>query len=373
MCVFKEVKEKISLKEVGELYCSFNDRGFCYSPVVLKEEGRQEKTPSFTYSEDLGIFKCFSSGWAGDAIAFVALMEDLSMKEAARFISNKFNLGVDFRDDRSQQLYRANKEVIDEAHRLITPEARKYLNDRGITDHSIEEFKLGYLNGYIYMPLRNSSGQIAAINKRRLDGSGPKYVHSEESAVFKKSKFLANLDKAKKLKSQDVIITEGFFDCIQAWQFGWPCVAALSTNITKDHIKKILKYFNSITLAFDEDSAGDKATIKVFKLIKSISPETVVTIMTFRGEKDLGDYFLRQSLGDPDYCSFYEWAANRKMPLKDLLHIAAFESSAINLKKACKEVAYHYKQDVEDILYDVRTLQGFRVKKPENKKKFRYT
>lgn len=372
MSIFEELKKQISLKEVGEMYCSFNERGFCYSPVVLKNEGRQERSPSFTYSDKLGIFKCFSSGWSGDVISFVALMEDLSMKESARFISDKFDLGLDFKDDNTQQIFRANKEVIDAAHSGLTPEARDYLNGRGITDESIELYKLGYLNGRITMPLRNCEGKVAAINQRLLKGSGPKYIHSENSLVFNKSKFLGNLDIAKKYRGRHVIITEGLFDCMQAHQAGYPAVAALSANINKEHVMMLLKYFPGFILAFDSDPTGVKATIKTFKLIKDIDPCIEVDVMRLGVEKDLSDYLLVNQFTDLPLDNFYSWGFEQGIELNEILKIAAVESSAIELRRAAKEIGYYYQQDPEDVIYDIRRLQGIRVEK-KNERKFRYT
>ncbi len=303
--------------------------------VVLKKTGRnhwglcpfhKEKTPSFSVSQDKGIFKCFGCGEGGDSISFLMKINNHSFFEVITELAQKFGIPLHSgsysteKQELKQQIYLLNESAVDFFHSNFyeskdAEKARDYLLKRGITEQIINEFELGFApkqpdaltnylidnfrtnydvlektglslkrssgQGYIdrfknriIIPIRDEKGNYIAFGARLLDDNGPKYLNSPDTPVFNKSRNLFALYQAKNsIKEEDsAIFMEGYFDVITAHSNGLKnVVATLGTAMSENHLRLISKFTNSkrIFLAFDMDTAGINATDRGAEVIKS--------------------------------------------------------------------------------------------------------
>jgi DNA primase len=285
-----------------------------------------EKTPSFYVSPAKGIFKDFSSGKAGNVVSFLMEQEHLTYPEALRFLAKKYNIEIE-EDTRLPE----NPEAISnrESLAVINNFAQKYFTDillnseegkniglsyfheRGFNDHILQKFQVGYcpdgkdiftkyalenghamnflqmagltkvkedgytmdfFRGRIIFPISDGNGRIIAFGARTLksDKNIPKYLNSPETELYIKSKTLYGLFFAKKemIKQDNCYLVEGYTDVIGLHQSGIEnVVASAGTSLTEDQIRIIKRYTNNITVLYDGDSAGIKASFRGINMI----------------------------------------------------------------------------------------------------------
>jgi DNA primase len=284
-----------------------------------------EKTPSFTVSPAKGIYKCFGCGKAGNSINFVMEHEHYSYPEALRFIAKKYSIEIEEEEQTPEQIQQLNEKeslyAVNEfarkffSEQLINSEEGKsigltYYKERDFTEKTIEEFQLGYSpdrwdaftkeakeNGYqaefliktgltinkegkhydrfrarIIFPIHNLSGRVIGFGGRILkkDDKKPKYVNSPESDIYNKSKALYGIYFAKSeiIKKDNCFLVEGYTDVISLYQTGIKNVVASSgTSLTTDQIRLIKRYTSSITILYDGDAAGLKASFRGIDMI----------------------------------------------------------------------------------------------------------
>lgn len=306
------ISEFVSLKKRG-----VNQIGLC--PF------HNEKTPSFTVSPAKGIYKCFGCGKAGNAVNFMMEHEHYSYPEALKYLAKKYNIEVEEEEQTPEQVQALNeKESLYHvstfaanyfAENLINKEEGKaiglsYFKERGFSDEIIEKFQLGYCidnwddftahslnNGYkldylaktgltinkenkaydrfrsrVMFPIHNLSGRVIGFGGRTLstDKTKPKYVNSPESDIYNKSKVLYGIYFAKNaiLKKDNCFLVEGYTDVISLNQAGVENVVASSgTSLTTDQIRLIKRFTPNITMLFDGDPAGLKASFRGIDMI----------------------------------------------------------------------------------------------------------
>ncbi len=290
--------------------------------VLLKKTGKNfsglcpfhtEKTPSFTVSPDKQIFYCFGCGTGGNVFTFLMKQEGLSFPETARRLAKRYGidlpvkpLSLDQKKKISERegLLDINRRATDffcEALKRSTSGqvARSYLERRGISQKTIDNFKLGYapdswdglLNYFanhqifpavieksgLILPRKNKSGyydrfrnrvmfpivdvnmQVIGFGGRVLDDSIPKYLNSPETLVYSKGRSLYGIQQAKeKCRSTGtVFIVEGYMDLLALYQHGIEnCVATLGTALTSDHVRLLTRYAGRMILVYDSDDAG---------------------------------------------------------------------------------------------------------------------
>jgi DNA primase len=290
--------------------------------VLLKKTGKNhiglcpfhsEKTPSFTVSPDKQIFYCFGCGTGGNVFSFLMKQEGLSFPEAARVLGRRY--GVDIPDrplspeqkekiSERESLFDINRRAMEFYHQALKSSgagqvARTYLKKRGISQKTIDDFKLGYArDGWDYLvnfflkkrispvllekaglviPKKNKSGhydrfrnriifpildvsmQVVGFGGRVLDDSLPKYLNSPETPVYNKRRSLYGIQRAKeKCRSAgSVFIVEGYLDVIALHQHGVEnSVASLGTALTPDHVRFLTRFAGSMVLVYDSDDAG---------------------------------------------------------------------------------------------------------------------
>ena len=284
-----------------------------------------ERSPSFMVSPAKGIWKDFSSGKGGNAIAFVMEHEKFSYPEAIRYLAKKYNIEIEETEQTAEE--KANTDVRESLF-LVTEFAKNYFHDtllnanegkaiglsyfkeRGFTNETIKKFSLGYspetwdaltkealgkgyklefleavgltipredrpfdrFKGRVMFPIQSLSGRTLGFGGRILtnDKKAAKYPNSPESDLYHKSKVLYGIYQAKQAiaKQNNCFLVEGYTDVIQFNQAGIENVVASSgTALTPDQIRLINRLTKNITVLFDGDAAGLRASIRGIDLI----------------------------------------------------------------------------------------------------------
>ncbi|MFN8206749.1 MAG: DNA primase [Bacteroidales bacterium] len=311
------------IAEVVQDYVSLKKRGANYLGLC---PFHSEKTPSFTVSASKGIYKCFGCGKGGNAVNFIMEAEHLSYYEALRHLAKKYHIEVHEREQTEEDLRQQNER---ESLLIVSEQAGKYFRDvlhnypegqavgisyfreRGIREDMIERFQLGYsperrdaftsyavkagykleyliktgltiqheggnpfdrFAGRVMFPIHSLSGKVIGFGGRilRTDKNTAKYLNSPESDIYHKSQVLYGLFHARKAieKSGKCYMVEGYTDVISMHQAGVENVVASSgTSLTVEQIRLIKRFTNHLTMLYDGDAAGIKASLRGIDLV----------------------------------------------------------------------------------------------------------
>jgi len=315
-----------------------------------------EKTPSFTVSPAKGIFKCFGCGKAGNAVNFVMEHEKYSYPEALRYLANKYGIEIEEQEPSPEE-----KQLESDRDSLfsINDFARKfytntlfnsdegkaiglsYFLERGFREDIIRKFQLGFSptawdsftktalqNGYsekylvdsgltiskdgkfydrfrerVMFPIHNLTGKVIGFGGRILtsDKTKPKYVNSPESEIYNKSKSLYGIWLARSsiVARDNCYLVEGYTDVISLHQSGIENVVASSgTSLTTDQIRLIRKFTPNITILYDGDPAGIKASFRGIDMI--LEQGMNVKVVLFPDGEDPDSYARKHSSSDLD-------------------------------------------------------------------------
>ncbi|HOO96454.1 MAG TPA: DNA primase [Caldisericia bacterium] len=288
--------------------------------VKLRKAGRNfvglcpfhaEKTPSFSVSPDKRFFYCFGCKTGGNIVQFVSKIEAIPYMEALRILADEagIELGevhVGPKRDDDFELLSFVQDFFRKQFFTSKP-ARDYIENRGLTKQTIDTFqigfsppvssalprllkekdfdlekavklgvlgvsddgsKYGYMRGRITFPIRDSRGRVVAFGGRILGDGQPKYLNSQATSLFDKSKTLYAFDVAKReiAKEEKVIVVEGYMDAISMHQVGFPyTVATLGTAFTDGHARLLRRFEPTVYLFFDSDTAGKNAAVGAVK------------------------------------------------------------------------------------------------------------
>ena len=286
----------------------------------------EEKSPSFMVSPVKQIWKDFSSGKGGNAVTFLMEHEHFSYPEAIKYLAKKYNIEIEETEQSAEDIVEANEK---ESMYLVSEFAQKYFHntmlnsdegqaiglsyfkERGFTQDTIKKFGLGYspenwdaltkealgqgykleflektgltilredgrhfdrFKGRVMFPIQSMSGRVLGFGGRILtnDKKVAKYVNSPESDIYHKSKVLYGIFHAKQTiaKQDNCFLCEGYTDVIQMHQAGIENVVSSSgTALTPDQIRLINRLTKNITVLFDGDAAGLRASIRGIDLI----------------------------------------------------------------------------------------------------------
>ena len=308
--IYDVVSDFVTLRKRGVNYvglCPFHD----------------DKTPSFYVSPAKNLCKCFACGKGGNPVHFIMLHEQLSYPDALRFLAKKYHIEIQEREQTAEEkaaqterdsLFVVNQFACDYFRHTLrdTDEGRNigiaYLRSRGFRDDIIEKFQLGYCTeshdafakealakgyqkdflvktglcyetddhrlrdrfwGRVIFPIHTLSGKVVAFGGRVLaaatKGVKVKYVNSPESEIYHKSNELYGIYQAKQaiVKQDRCFLVEGYTDVISMHQSGVENVVASSgTALTTHQIKLIHRFTNNLTVLYDGDAAGIKASLR---------------------------------------------------------------------------------------------------------------
>ncbi len=311
-----EIKQRLDIVDVISGYIKLTKVGANYKALC---PFHNEKTPSFIVSPSKQIWHCFGScSEGGDIFKFVTKIEGLEFSDALRLLADKAGVVLTKQDPRLKteraKLYEFNERAADYFERCLAAakEPLKYLKKRGLAKKTIKAFRLGYapektkalrqFKNRIIFPICDLNSQVAGFTARILPAriatrsvaGGPKYINSPDSLIYKKSLILFGLDKAKEAirKKNLCILVEGNMDVIMSHQAGIKnAVASSGSALGLDQLKIIKRYTNNLALAFDSDSAGEKATKRTIDL--AIEQEMNVRIIILK-KKDPADLIKGQ-------------------------------------------------------------------------------
>lgn len=300
--------------------------------VPLKKHGREymancpfhnEKTPSFTVSDEKGFYHCFGCQAHGDVIGFIKEYEGLNYIQAVESLAREAGIPLPELTARQRQAYDLSEklyEVLEESTRWFSDQLKRpsnshaadYIAKRGISEDSIRQFRLGYaprdrqglhqhlvkkgfsaqllreagilsvsddgsaydkFRGRVIFPIRDIGGRVIAFGGRILDSAAtpnaPKYLNSQETMLFNKGHVLYNYDIARKsaARSGQVMLCEGYMDVIALAQAGIThAVAPLGTAVTEHHLNMAWQLANEPVMCLDGDAAGLKAMTRALDL-----------------------------------------------------------------------------------------------------------
>jgi DNA primase len=320
--------------------------------VQLKQRGRnffglcpfhEEKTPSFSVNPSLGIFHCFGCGKGGNAVTFVMEYEKIDYYEALKRLADKYAITIEWEGgDDSQKgevalIYELHEIAAEFYHKQLKSDrgraAREYVEKRGFGHEIIDRFRIGYApeewenlfrqidrsrftpavleksglfirkegnNFYdrfrhrVIFPIINLAGRTVAFGGRALDPKEEaKYLNSPETPIYFKSGIFFGLNFSKDAiqKAGNAIIVEGYTDFLRLYTNGFTNVAAGSgTALTYHHARLMRRFTNKVTLCYDGDEAGQKATERAgFLLMREGLDVHAIRLP----EKDDPDSFLR--------------------------------------------------------------------------------
>jgi DNA primase len=313
--------------------------------LALKRKGREmlglcpfhdDHRPSFNVNPSKQIFKCFACGAGGDVVKFVQMRENLSFPQALQRLADRAGIKVEpFRPHTSHEP-RATSDDTDPnelarvnawaakyfAANLANPEkgkdARKYVDERHLSDESVQKWQIGLAVGddndllaaarrakipdklliaaglvvgsglsisdkfvnRLMFTIADATAKIIGFGGRTLTGEGAKYINSPTTILFDKSNALFGLNHAhhKIVSTDTAVIVEGYTDCIMAHQFGVSnVVATLGTSFTAGHARLLRRYAKKVVLLFDSDTAGLAAANRALQVALGFHVDIAIT------------------------------------------------------------------------------------------------
>lgn len=351
-----EIKSRIDIVDVISDFINLKKSGQAYKALSPFTD---EKTPSFFVVPSKGIYKCFSSGKGGDAISFIMEYDGLSYTEALKYLAGKYGIEIEEREITEEDIKAQNEReslfiILKYATDYFISNLKNsdegksvgltYFKNRGLTEEIIEKFELGYsleawddlykaaikqgfgkdiiekagliikkeekvydrFRGRVIFPIYNQTGKVIAFGARTLkkDTKQPKYVNSPETEIYHKSNVLYGVHMAKGpiRKADNCFLVEGYTDVISLHQVGIENVVSSSgTSLTEEQIRLVSRYSENITVLFDGDPAGIKASLRGIDMLLA-GGQNVKAVVLPEGHdpdsysKELGGYEFRKYL-----------------------------------------------------------------------------
>jgi DNA primase len=345
MDIVDVIGDFVTLKRTGQNY-------------KAKSPFSDEKTPSFIVFPKNQNFKDFSSGKQGDAISFIMEYDGLSYIEAIKYLGQKYGVEIEEEDQSPEQIEKQNEReslfiILNFAKEYFKAQlwqseqgrniGLSYFRERGFSDNTIEKFELGYsldewnsfeneakkkkysldllekaglivrkdektydrFRGRVIFPIHNLTGKAIAFGARMLSNAKnqPKYLNSPETEVYHKSKVLYGLlQSSRAIRQQDnCLLVEGYTDVISLHQHGVENVVSSSgTSLTENQILLVKRHTSNITVLFDGDAAGIRASLRGIDML--LRQEMNVKVVVFPDGEDPDSY--SQKLGAANFQEF---------------------------------------------------------------------
>ena len=405
--------------------------------VQLKKRGKEfvglspfknEKSPSFTVSDEKEFYHCFSTGEHGNIFDFLMKTKSLGFGEAVKALAveagmppYKFTKTDTEKEKRFNSYKKILKEYSDYFHNQIfkseNNHALKYLEKRGINQNIIKEYHLGYVpwqnkfyekiktkfsedeisltglyyrndktnkfvdrfNSRIIFPINNLIGETVAFGGRIIKESYlAKYINSPETEFYKKGRTVFNLDKAKSLRSEtdEVVIVEGYMDVVSLNAAGIKNVISNSgTALTETQIELIWKFFSNPIICLDGDESGQKAALRIAeKLLPFINDKNKIYFSIMPDGNDPDDYIkqngkdgLLSLLKDKQIIQSYIWHYHlSKIDQNNPFEISKFEKEIKKLSYSIQDETLK-KYVLEDFLEKIKKLTPIQTAKQNYK------
>ncbi|MTI95690.1 MAG: toprim domain-containing protein [Firmicutes bacterium] len=298
------IKTKVDIVKFIEQYTRLRKTGNVYQGVCVLHP--DSNTPSLTVYPDSQSYYCFGCKSGGSILEFVKAHYNYDFQEAIRFLAE--SAGLDIEAEESPQAKKRRQRIKTNARQVLRTQqqlqekknAFSYLNKRGFSKETIADFSLGFdsADNSIVIPINDGFGKPIGFSRRFLTpGDGPKYKNSRNDDVFNKGQLLYNLDKARKHIRDNLLVLEGYFDVISAWQAGFKnAVGILKDVLTEDQARLIARVTKdkTVILVPDNDATGRKSVRKNRDLLLAVNPDLHIQVAVPSGEaKDLNDVLVQ--------------------------------------------------------------------------------
>lgn len=318
--VIDQVIESNNIVEVIGTYVNLTKKGSTYFGLC---PFHNEKTGSFSVTDngDRQMFYCFGCHKGGNVLTFVMQYDNCSYIDALKTLADRAGISLpqpDFSKEESlkakkrEEVLDVNREAAKYFYRLLKSERGKsayaYLKNRGLTDETITRFGLGYSDKYkddlykylknkgfndevlkesglfriketdaqdyfwnrVMFPIMDTRNKVIAFGGRVMGAGEPKYLNSPESICFNKRNTLYGLHEAKKNKTGELILCEGYMDVVSLHQAGFNnAVASLGTALTDGHAGILKRYTSNVVISYDSDAAGRDAALRAIPKLRA--------------------------------------------------------------------------------------------------------
>ena len=316
--IVEEVRSKNDIVDVVSGYVKLQKKGGRHWGLC---PFHNEKSPSFSVNGDMQVYHCFGCGAGGNVYTFVMNYENYSFPEAIRMLAERAGVQLPEEDESEEQrrkegrrarLLAVNREAAKFFYyQLRSPQGEtgyRYLKKRDLSDETIHKFGLGfagkngavlvqYLRGKgfedeliqeaglashserhgmisqfwnrVMYPIQDTNNRVIGFGGRVMGDGEPKYLNSPETPVFDKRRNLYGLNYARKARSSNIILCEGYMDVIAMHQAGFTqAVASLGTAFTGEQAALLRRYTDNVLLAYDSDGAGVKAALRGIAILR---------------------------------------------------------------------------------------------------------
>ena len=316
--IVEEVRSKNDIVDVVSGYVKLQKKGGRHWGLC---PFHNEKSPSFSVNGDMQVYHCFGCGAGGNVYTFVMNYENYSFPEAIRMLAERAGVQLPEEDESEEQrrkegrrarLLAVNREAAKFFYyQLRSPQGEtgyRYLKKRELSDETIHKFGLGfagkngavlvqYLRGKgfedeliqeagleshserhgmisqfwnrVMYPIQDTNNRVIGFGGRVMGDGEPKYLNSPETPVFDKRRNLYGLNYARKARSSNIILCEGYMDVIAMHQAGFTqAVASLGTAFTGEQAALLRRYTDNVLLAYDSDGAGVKAALRGIAILR---------------------------------------------------------------------------------------------------------
>ncbi len=410
-----EIKLRIKVSQVVGKSVQLKKRG---KEFVGLSPFKNEKTPSFTVSDEKGFYHCFSSGEHGNIFDFLMKTKSIGFGEAVKILALEAGMQpykFSNLDEKREKRFQIYKNILNEYsefynNQLFQSEnidALNYLRARGLEEKVIKKFKLGFVpwknnfynilskkyseedinltglfyknektgkfvdrfNSRIIFPINNLKGEAIAFGGRILkkDSKLAKYINSPETEFYKKGRIIFNLDNAKSERSdtREVIIVEGYMDVISLYASGVKNVVSNSgIAITENQIQLIWRFFSDPIVCLDGDESGQSAALRAAERLVSLINEDNKIYFSILPEGEDPDDFIKKHgkekfidfLKSKEIIQSYIWKIYSKDIDKDNpFSVSKFEKKLKNLCFTIKDETLR-KYILEGFLEKIRNL-----------------
>ncbi len=376
-----------------------------------------EKTPSFHVYIANQSFYCFGCGASGDVITFTMKMENLDYMSAVRLLASRSGVSLPESAERvstkevgRQRILDMNKAAAKFFHNCLLDEeigkpGRDYIvKNRGLSQSIIKHFGIGYApndfgalhrhlkglgftdeemitgflcarsqkNNSVYdvyrervmFPIIDVTGNVIAFGGRRIDGvKENKYINTNDTPAFKKSKNLFALNFAKNNASDFMILCEGYMDVIALHAAGFEnAVATLGTAITPDQARMFARYTKKVIISYDDDEPGQKAADKAFKLLQEVGIDVRILKSDGVGVKDPDEYIKKY--GKEKFTALLNNSKSKfEFEQERILsgyNLANMDEKVKALKELCQAIS-NYPSEIERELYARKIATQFEL------------
>ena len=424
-----EIKARVKVSTVVSKTVNLKKRG---KEFVGLSPFKNEKTPSFTVNDEKEFYHCFSTGEHGNIFDYLMKTQNLKFGEAVKTLASLagmqpylFSKKDEEREKKFNEYVTVISKYVDFSHQNLlksnNQKLKNYLNKRNLNKHTIEKFKLGYVefdtklfeefkkefsedalkeSGLFYFdenkkifvdrfrnrlifPIKNIVGKFIGLGGRIIEDKDylAKYINSPETLFFKKGSNLFNLDNARKLsnKINSIYLVEGYMDVIGLVKNNVDNVVAnLGTALTDKQITILTQYFDHVIICFDSDTSGKNAALRAAEnSVKELQPNKKISFL-FLPEKEDPDSFINKKgkteflkFSEENIVSIYDFIFNSYKQKVDNnpSSLAVFEKNLRNSANSIKDsfvkkyVLEFYLEKISELTPNLKKEKKFYLKK----------